>query len=147
MYAGNPAGGADASLNRNADAPKAEKWDRALGERVGGFTCLYARASEPREELERFKRSMNTIGKFAHTLHKNAGVPVSGVQAQAQAMRDAAALLRGGNAQTTEPSAYEILGVKPTATREEIREVYTQKGVALHDKCVAQGNAMIRPRI
>ena len=140
MYAGNPAGGADASLNRNADAPKAEKWDRACGERVGGFSCLYARASEPREELERFKRSMNTIGKFAHTLHKNAGVPVSGVQAQAQAMRDAAALLRGGNAQTTEPSAYEILGVKPTATREEISEVYTQKGIALHDRDTGKCN-------
>ena len=37
-------------------------------------------------------------------------------------------------------SAYQLLGVKPTATREEIRDVYTQKGIALHDRDTGKCN-------
>ena len=49
-------------------------------------------------------------------------------------------LISVGNSHTSDPREYEILGVKPTATREEISEVYTQKGIALHDRDTGKCN-------
>ena len=43
-----------------------------------------------RRELERFKRSMATVGKFAHSMHEAAGAPVRGVQGRVLAARTAA---------------------------------------------------------
>ena len=58
----------------------------SVGEGIGGFQCVLSRGCDsPRDELDRFKRSMSTIGRFAHSLHEAAGAPVRGVQARAMA--------------------------------------------------------------
>ena len=75
----------------NTAAPTA-----TVGDVVGGFECVLFRACEPAAELERFKRCMRTVGRFAHSLHQAAGAPVRGAQAQAKAMREAKAALSAG---------------------------------------------------
>ena len=87
MYAGKPGGGAVAALGDGStdslrDAP-------AVGATVGGLECVLSQSCEPRAELARFKRSMATVGKFAHSLHEVAGAPVRGAQAHAQALQRA----------------------------------------------------------
>ena len=105
LYGGNPSGGADASLDRKAEHAADLPTTTFNSNSEPGYCCVLRRGAEPRAELERFKRSINAVGKFAYALHGSAGAPVRGVQAKAMAirdaaqqMRDAAALLRGGHA-------------------------------------------------
>ena len=46
-----------------------------------GYTCvLHSECASPHAELERFKRTVAFAGKFAHSMHKQVGAPVRGVQ-------------------------------------------------------------------
>ena len=82
VFRGQPEGGAAMALRPDASAEPAAQ----AGGIVGGFECVLSRHCEPAAELERFKRSMSTVGKFAHSLHAVAGAPVRGIQARAMAM-------------------------------------------------------------
>lgn len=54
-----------------------------VGERIGGFACVLSRCCpSPSAELARFKRSMQIVGRFAHSLHAAVGAPVRGVQGE-----------------------------------------------------------------
>ena len=91
LYRGHAAAGAAAALGvgdmRRLHGESAAASPRA-GDRVGGFECVSTRhCEEPAAELERFKRALSTVGKFAHSLHAAAGAPVRGVQGRALAAR------------------------------------------------------------
>ena len=73
LYGGDTGAGALGVLKRSPAAP-------AVGDTIGGFECVLSRHCEPQAELERFRRSMSTVGRFAHSLHEAAGAPIRGVQ-------------------------------------------------------------------
>ena len=84
LYRGEPAQGAAAALrpllNTDIDASAACAAPAEIGDAMGGFTCVVSRRCDAPSELARFKRSMATVGKFAHAMHETAGAPVRGVQ-------------------------------------------------------------------
>jgi hypothetical protein len=91
LYGGCPAEGAAVALGAQQHVESTDGATDAnaaaaaeLGEVIGGFRCVLSRVCEGsrRAELERFKRCIGTVGKFARTLHEAAGVTVSGVQAR-----------------------------------------------------------------
>ena len=85
LYRGRPSA---ANVLDSADPATSAAYE---GEVMGGFTCVRSRrCDEPREELLRFRRSLATVGKFAHALHEAAGAPVRGLQGAVAARREAA---------------------------------------------------------
>lgn len=103
MYRGQPEHGVAAAMGEAGEVgevgdhtdPRSNSSAMHVGEVLGGFECvLNRRCDDPRAELERFKRSMATIGRFAHALHEAAGAPVRGVQARAKALQKASSSVK-----------------------------------------------------
>ena len=89
LYCHRPGGGAAAALGACLeDAPKGGALHSGgrspaaqVGDAVGSLTCALSRPCDaPRAELDRFKRTMATVGKFAQSMHEAVGAPVRGVQ-------------------------------------------------------------------
>ena len=83
LYQSEPVRGAAAALKVREDG------DAVSPSCAGGFTRVLSQpCADPRAQLDRFKRSLATVGKFAHSMHESAGAPVRGMQGVA--MRAAA---------------------------------------------------------